>query len=135
MSASEETLAQPQIDLDRLDYPSDGLSLKHLRGLFPEEFRGYRVRESSFLGPSDHGIELDTMLNFERLLAKRAFNQTLERPEGNDSFTPSQEVREHLQELYKQFMLAEGLYHAQQLIRDLERRATEQALEMRGRQH
>lgn len=120
---------QPQIDLDKLDYPSDGITIKHLRRLFPREFRGHQanLRAPYFLQPSDNGQLFDTLLTFERLLASYAFDRAIGRPVSEGTFTPRDELLEHLVELYATFFVAQGPQHARQMLRDLENAATEQA--------
>lgn len=121
--------AQPEIDLDRLDYPSDLVTIKHLRLLFPEEFRNlHGSREHrAFLDPSDNGISLAAMLKFERMLAQRTFDKILGR-EVNTGAVPDEDLLEHLEELYtNDFKIAQGPQHARQMIRDLQSAATEQA--------
>jgi hypothetical protein len=120
---------QPQIDLDKLDYPSDGITIKHLRHLFPQEFRGDQTEFSApyFLEPSDKGQLLNFLLDFERLLASYAFDRALGRTVKEGTFTRRDDLWEHLEELYTTFHIAQGPQHARQMLRDLETAAAEQA--------
>ncbi len=138
MSVPSKSSPQPQIDLDSLDYPSDSVTIKHLRRLFPREFRAYNDPDPDpdhrprlhFLDPSDNGEEFMTMLHHERNLAVDAFHKALGRQDQDRKgwFATREELWEYLEELYTKFQIAQGPLHARQLLRDLENAAAEQAL-------
>jgi hypothetical protein len=130
MPVRDESSPQPQIDLDRLDYPSDAITIRHLRRLFPQEFLGHQAESGTpnSLDPSDNGIAFDHMLMFERELAARSFDKALGRKEKHDPITTDEELREYLEGFYTTgFQIAQGPQHARQMLRDLESAAAEQA--------
>jgi hypothetical protein len=124
----------PQINLDILDYPSDGLTVKQLRTLFPEQFRedgpsNFFSRENR----SNSGL-IEYIVVFERDLAKHAFDRVLGRSSEWMAPARPRDLRGHLADLYARFQIAQGPQEARQLIRDLEKAAAEQARQhIRGR--
>jgi hypothetical protein len=123
-----------QIDFLQLDYPSDVLTLKDLRRLIPMGFKTGDIvpNEVALLRPhvirdNDTRIEeFRTMLEFERLLARHAFDAALGR-KPETCLTPRNDVRHFLKELYVTYELAEGPAQARELVRTLEKAAAEQA--------
>jgi hypothetical protein len=111
------------IDLTTVDFPSDLLTIKALRGLFPDKLNLYPSEFYDF-----DEIELPAMLEFERSLASRAFNAILGKsPQGSLESGEAEEDREMLAAIYTRYGMASGPHHAEQLIRAFEQSAAEQA--------
>jgi hypothetical protein len=115
---------QPHVDLMRIDFPSDRLTIKELRELFPQI-------DSDELNDFDE-IELPGLLSLERDLARAAFDEALGRtPRQKGIFVRGigavEEDRQMLAATYLRYRLATGLHHAEQLIRAFEQAAAEMA--------
>ena len=128
MTAHDKHSDQPEIDFGKLDYPSDALTLKDLRRLFPQGFQGDELHPEkvSFFGTSVSD-DFSTKLDFERMVAGYAFDEALGRPLREGTFTGRGELREYLEEFYIGCGIAKGPQHARQLIRELEESAANQA--------
>jgi hypothetical protein len=110
---------EPHIDLMKIDFPTDNLTVKTIRRLFPQI-------DSERLNNFEK-IELDGMLSLERDLAKVAFDQVLKR--DTMSWAMSGEEEEMLGWLYVRYGLANGPRVAEELIRKFQQSAAEQARE------
>jgi hypothetical protein len=138
MPVQDESLPQPQVDFAGLNYPSDTITMKELRRLYPEGFQPLR---EAYSGPyvvpffeTDVCDEFPTMLGFERKLAWHAFDRALAREVKEGTFTTRENVCAYLEEFYIRAGIAQGPQHARQLLRDLESAAAEQARwHIRGR--
>jgi hypothetical protein len=115
------TSTEPQIDFTKIAFPSDQLSVKRLRELFPE-----------LIDKSIHGVkyfgedELTAMMNFERGIAQRAFDAAIGKiPAGEPA--RDENLIETLTDCYMFHKMVSGSHHAEQLIRTFEQAAVEQA--------
>jgi hypothetical protein len=129
---------EPQLDLTKINFPTDRLSIKDLRTMFPEGFDrldqwGRADGAEFFRDQSDRGYEiLIWMLNTERKVAELAFNRATGRPQPEDRSERSpgwvEEEKEELIELLVKYGLATGPRHAEQQVRDIESQAATQAI-------
>ena len=128
--------SEPQLDLTKIAFPSDSLTVKKLREVLPQHFdnpsRGPHVEANG---------EWEAMLSFERSVAKHAFDaargKTISQFDAMRGLTLSQSIqrqhnelesyKEGLRELYVKYDLASGPHHVEQLIRDIETQAQNQA--------
>jgi hypothetical protein len=122
-----------EIDLTKIEFPSDGMTIKQIRTLHPEQVDA-KIDPSLFGGP--HGSQdadntVGLLLFTERLVAKRAFDDTLAR-KSDELFTLT-EYADDLAEMYMRHGIASGSHHAQQLIRHIESQAAAQARTSSGR--
>jgi hypothetical protein len=116
----------PELDYTRLSFPTDALTLKAIRAVLPELFA---QETPAFLDGSD--ITVAGLLSVERALAHKAFAVTL----GLDDPNPHEnrnDLIEMMAEEYQRFGLASGLVHTQQLARDIEKQAIDQAKTLLG---
>jgi hypothetical protein len=103
---------KPRLDLLKIDFPTDNLTIKAIRQRFPQ------VDAGNF-----GDIELSGMLSLERDLAKAAFDEVL----GRRTTSMSGEEEEMLSKIYVRYGLASGLNHTKQLIRAVQQAAADQA--------
>jgi hypothetical protein len=124
---------EPQLDLTKIAFPTDRLSIKDLRRLLPDGFDrlgfgGEPERVHYFqMGSKYGGEELRWMLNAERAVASWAFNAALGRASSEVMTSHPMEVREMLAESFIEYRLASGPHQAEQMIRDIEVQASAQA--------
>jgi len=121
---------EPRIDLAKITFPSDRLTIATLRELFPPLFDvpGKSVKYFE----DERRQDLESMMEAERRTARRAFDAALGRTgstldQHEDRMFPSEQDREWLTELYVSHRLAAGPHHVEQLIRSIEQAAAEQA--------
>jgi len=110
---------EPRLDLTRIDFPSDRITIKNLRQLSPQAFDPRSKEWADF----EDDLELPGFLRLERDLANAAFDAVL----GRRTVVMSGEEVEMLAALYVRYKLASGPHHAEQLIRSFEQAAAEQA--------
>lgn len=119
----------PQLDATKVAFPSDQLSIKDIRRIWPEsvDTGAEVVLFSSSAGAADM---LYAMLTMERDLAKATFDQNF----GKDTFSTITyadgnvaALKEDLSESYIKYGLAKGQSSADQLIRRIEAQANAQA--------
>src|SRR5437870_1749108 len=120
-----ESILRPQIDYARIDYPSDALTIKDLRKLYPKDF-DIDKGSSGGLTP-EIPDEIGTMLQWERIVARYAFDLALGRPLHEGTFTPRAELVRDLHHFYKQFGLAKDTKQARQLVVGLQAASEQQA--------
>ena len=133
-------MERPRIDFARLDFPSDKLTVGALRRAFPHSFDlpapdyppatdEYRAFPHLRFGRQRTELALGELVDFERLLAARAFKEALSLPlEGEENDYGRDELVGELTELYTKLKLAKGPKSAGQLIRAIETGAAAQAL-------
>jgi hypothetical protein len=112
---------KPQLDLSKISFPTDQITIQGLRSLFPHLFdtggtiHFFRDAKDNLLAP---------MMQDERDLARRAFDEAA----GNAPEDADWELaRADLIKNYVAYKVARGPSHGEQLIRSFERQATEQA--------
>ena len=123
----------PEIDLTKLNFPSDGLTLGTLRRLHPEHIN---TRESVELLPKllEHVDEdVSTMMHAERFLANAAFHISFGGPVHPENIELLKDYAKELSKSYVRHRIASGPHHAEQLIRGIEIQASEQARQYTGR--
>jgi hypothetical protein len=113
----DETNPKPHIDLLKIDFPTDRLTIKAIRQRFP-------VIDADRLNDFDD-IELPGLLSLERDLAKAAFDAVF----GRRTVLMSGEEKGMLARVYARYGLASGPQHARQLIRAFQQAAADQARE------
>ena len=101
----DRTNPEPHIDLLKIAFPTDNLTIKAIRQQFPE-IDGDRLYDFD-------DIELPGMLSLERDLATAAFDAVL----GRRTVDITVEDRRMLGKVYVRYGLASGPHHAKQLIR------------------
>jgi hypothetical protein len=133
--------ANPYIDLEVIEFPSDALSIKRLRETFPAEFfdRG-KIDDGwdsygSFFFPLGHEnplhlVQLHNLLSAERAVAEYAYLNVLD-PYPSETCDEEiheydAEARKHLEELYVHFRLADSPETARLLIRHIEEQGAQQ---------
>lgn len=123
----------PEIDVTKIDFPSDELTIKAIRQRWPKsidkrEDNPY-VDGIPRLLAQPTGEELFSMLKMERDLATATFNMELGREPPDLSYADFsiKSLAEDLSKLYIEFGLASGQHHADQLIRSIESQAVAQA--------
>jgi hypothetical protein len=123
------TKKEPRLNVSRIDFPSDHLTVKDLRHLFSDSL------DTDDITASEHPKELDnlqTLIRAEDLLAQRAFALALGRPAKDYWPAERQDSLAALPEMYAQFGLATGEQQTQLLVRQLEAAAAAQAKEYLG---
>jgi hypothetical protein len=123
-----------KIDFTKIEFPSDGLTIKVLRRVHRDQIDAERL--PTFFTDRERGGSaedvLTDLLYCERALAEAAFDRHLGRlpadPLGVEGFA------EELTRLYVRYGIASGEHHAEQLIRSFESHAIAQAREHSGRQ-
>jgi hypothetical protein len=109
--------AVPQLDITKISFPSDALTIGQMRRHFPEVFDSGR-NDLDF-----DDIELYGLLSVERDLAIAAFE------EASGRRTPavmSGEETSMLVDLYVRYHIASGPHHAEELIRAFQQTAVDQ---------
>jgi hypothetical protein len=133
-----------RMDLRRAEFPSDAISIKRLRKVFPEGFEpeGFDLDNhfSSFFFPAaiekpEHLVRLTDLLSCERRLALGAFRRECEKhltgkemlsEEDRELFT---DARQTLIDNHLFFKLADSLETAQMLVASVESQGAQQARE------
>src|SRR5262245_44802504 len=110
---------EPEIDLTKIAFPSDSLTIKRLRELVPN-----RIDDDTFVGLS-RWDEIDAHLSFEREIAERTFDKARGKPLKH-AFEDG-DLREMVAEGLIAYGLATGPHHAEELIREIESQAAAQA--------
>ena len=126
----------PDIDLHKINFPSDGLTIKTLRQLAPHYFDTEQLVTGKLLDDkADNPMQpVITMLDAERCVAEGAFVKTLQGIKTDPGFLRDvQGCIEDAKQAYIQLGLAKGEHHADQLIRDIESQAVDQARQHTGR--
>ncbi len=141
--------ANPYIDLEVIEFPSDALSVKRLRETFPAEFfdrgfisDGWNCFGSFFLPLGDenplHLVQLHNLLSAERAVAEYAYlNFLYPYPSetcDDEIHEYDVEARKHLEELYVDFRLADSPETARFLIRHIEEQGVQQAKAQKSRE-
>lgn len=126
---------KPQIDLTKIDFPSDRLTIGTLRRVHPEQVdtgEDIDLFSKDFGGAA--GDMVTGMLIAERDIATAAFNRALGIPAPPPLDKDMLEgLAEAVTEDYIRYRIASGKHHAEQLIRGIESQATEQARGHLGR--
>jgi hypothetical protein len=119
----------PEIDLTKMVFPSDGMSIKAMRRLWPEAVdTGERVNLFSNPTGGRAGEILFTMLMMERDLARAMFGLEFGRePSIMYADDDVKLLAEDLSHLYTRVGIADGSISAKELIRGIESQAVAQA--------
>jgi hypothetical protein len=127
------------IDCEVIEFPSDALSVKRLRQIYPRLFDSGMLTDNLYggffvpLGDEDppHLMQLHELLSAERVLAEYAFCNAID---PYPSETLDEELhgyavaaREQLEQLYQQFRLADSPATARLLVRQVEEEGARQA--------
>lgn len=131
------------LDLRKVEFPSDALSIKRLRQLFPQDFDRDEPWEDGscvFFSPGsprcDQQLEqLNTLLMLERIVVQAAFH--LQRGK-EESFDPNQlkdikDYKQRLEHHYQEFKLADSPETARLLVQEVEDEGIRQARKVDGR--
>lgn len=133
---------EPKLDLSRIDFPSNNLSIRDLRRCYPEEFD--REAELGFFRDRRGAELVEAMLWGERTLAELVFNATLGRKEEAtiNVLEPwvverlkvrREQIVEALKEDYLRYGIAAGPQAAAELVRGVEAAGVAQAREHLGK--
>jgi hypothetical protein len=118
----------PDIDLTKFEFPTDKLTIKDLRRLYPGRLDG---RALSVDNPFKEGSiyeKLDDLLSCERMQAVHTYDQVRRNYREFGVYGEElEEARQELADLYIKFGIASGPAHAQELARGIERQAVQQA--------
>lgn len=122
----------PHIDFTRIDFPSDRLTVRDLRCVYPGSFdlpvKGVDKGESRSYGRASAGRALDGIIDAERILAGIAFKQVLGQPlSEEETALERREIIEALVTDYGQVGLATGKQQVNHLVRGIEAQAVAQA--------
>jgi hypothetical protein len=112
----------PLIDLTRIAFPTDRLTVKELRERNPLDFDRLDKKDGS---PKSTEENFHTVLDCEREVAWRAFRAALGQPVRISPI--AEETRPIVMREYVRLGLATGPHHAEQLIRNVEAQAAAQA--------
>jgi hypothetical protein len=129
---------EPAIDFTRLSFPSDDLSIRHLRAVeaqFAGDRNGFAQEEPAFFESEGKIADVASTLFLERALAHKAFAAALGKPDphpDDEELTRSEAIR-MLGDCYEGYRLSSGVKHTQELVRDIEAQAVAQAREYHGR--
>jgi hypothetical protein len=122
------------LDYSAIQFPSDSLSVKDLRRLFPKAFDVPvteawvgRIRDAAFHMHESLDAALGNVLDAEREVAERAFQSALGSDPRKWSLAAADEVRDCLAADYVRTGIAAGEHQAQEFIRNIERQAISQA--------
>ena len=135
-----EPVSSPEMDFRIASFPSDALSVKRLRAIFPQHFDGHGLivdgyANNDFFFPfgaeqPTHLVRLTEMICDERVVAAGAFYETL----GDKELAVNVEEREaidesktRLEQNLQFFKLADSPETARLLIRQIEEQGEQQA--------
>jgi hypothetical protein len=121
--------ARNQLDLGKISFPSDALTIGMIRKALPDLFL---QDDPDFFKDEFGSVEVSGILRSERILAQRAFASALGRPDPYLEEPSRQEMIESLAESYKLFGLASGQQHTNQLVRAFENEAVDLAKKNTG---
>jgi len=116
----------PQLDLTKISFPTDRLSIKDLRNLFPEKFDMVDGRVQ-FSGFGRVGDDLEATLQLERHVARSVFDAAMGRASSIFMASDPLDAKEMLAQSFIEYRLASGPHHAEQLVRNIEEQAVDQA--------
>lgn len=119
------------INFSTIQFPSDKLTVRELRTLFPTSFDKPALYGGERLDQVYGRLSLDTtlgsLIDAERLLAGIMYKQALGQPLSSDEqLQTKDELVESLTEEYVRWGIATGPQHAQQLIRGIEQQVARQ---------
>jgi hypothetical protein len=116
------------LDLKKIDFPSDNLRVKDLRRLHPHNIDA-RDHDSHFkLGEGSVYDKLVDLINSERCLAINTYDESRKMHRDFGLYGEDLEgVRQDLVRSYIDYGIASGPAHAEQLIRSIESQALRQA--------
>ena len=129
------TDTDPAIDLTKIEFPTDNLTLKMVRKAYPQgfdvepppDFALDRLRRRPLRCQSLDNI-LAFIIDFERILAdmafKRARGQSVEHADGNRD---RETIMDNLGSDYVRLGLAHGKHEAHEMLRGIEAQAAAQA--------
>ena len=121
----------PVVDLTAIDFPTDRLTIKHLRSLFPNRFDLDNSGKITFLIYDEN---FQVMLEYERRMTIHAFTAAIGQSICSNPLVGIDEVKETLSECYFRYGLASGLHSAHELIGTIETAAAKQANALTGGQ-
>lgn len=117
---------QAVCDLEAIDFPTDRITLKHIRQLNPGLF-------ADLMGEVDFdSIDAFTAHKYERVLAENAFAQALGLEPPHKDFERFEPL-ESLDSDYQRYGLSTGIHQTRELIRSFESEAARQARRFQGR--
>ena len=138
----DETL---RLNWSELDFPSDHLSVKRLRTIFPELFddgSALSAGASTFFEPSNdefsaHLQRLNDLISYERTIADYAFYNAID-PYPSKTLddrckSEAEEAKQMLEPLYLEFRLADSPESARLLIRHIEEQGAKQGAQIKTR--
>lgn len=113
----------PKIDFTKIDFPSDGLTIKVLRHIHRDQIDAEQL--PTFFTDRERADSaedlLTNLLYCERALAEAAFDRHLGKPPADPLGVEG--FAEELERLYVRYGIASGHHHAEQLIRNFESQA------------
>lgn len=142
--SSHSTEKRRTVSWSDIEFPSDVLSVKRLRTIFPEQFEEGSLTNGfgHFFYPRDieepaHLVHLNELLSAERTLAEYAFYHALEAyPDeilDEECHWCAAEARKELDHFYQEFKLADSPETARLLIRQIEEQGAQQGERIKSR--
>ncbi len=133
------TDTEPKIDFTQIEFPSDKLTIKMLRQVWPDATDVDRWRDT---GRAPHRVYVrhsldnvlgDGIIDLERLIAERAFKVALGQPvKDNPAISNKDELIECVSNTYLKYGLSRGEHETAQMIRRIEAQAEAQARQHGG---
>ena len=135
------TVFEPKINFSKLDFPTDKLTIRDLRGKIPYSFDvdppenfARHLRRDGHYDRMDLDNAIGNLIDCERLLAELAFRSELGLPELDKSkFSTRAELFDVMPGDYVDLGVAQGDHEAKLLLKSIESQAKEQAREHSGR--
>jgi len=133
------------INLAEIEFPSDSLTVKRLRTLFPDRFDNGSSLSSGFsdffnpggVAEAVHLVKLNDIISFERTLADYAFYNAIDpypsETLNEDCRRDMNEAKSELETLYQQFKLADSPETARLLILQIEEQGARQGQRAKSR--
>jgi hypothetical protein len=129
-----------KLAFSEIEFPSDSLSVKHLRAMFPNMFdEGSSLTGgvSTFFTPDEaqahHLYKLNSLVNYERTVADFGFFAQMDSVDERCKQEVA-EAKKALEELYQDYRLAEGVETARLLIENIEKQGRKQAATIGSRE-
>lgn len=131
----------PKIDFKRIDFPTDKITVKDLRRVFPklsydswtEDRDETRLPGGVWHRRMTLDSALDALIEYERDYAEQAFLQALGVPVSDSRVYVLQDVVDTVSAEYIKLGLATGDHQVAELVRGVERQAVAQANQYLGR--
>ncbi len=132
------TDTEPAIDFTTIEFPSDKITVKMIRQVWPDAVDVERVQSTSraphrrFVRHSLDAVLGEGVIDPERQLAERAFKVALGQAVKDQIFQGRDDLIDSLASAYLDYGLARGEHEAAALVRRIEAQAEAQARQRGG---